>query len=386
MARQPVNLEDLRESARKRMPRIVFDYLDGAAEDEVTARANRAAFEELAFRARDLEPVSTRSLSTTVLGQDVSFPVLIAPTGSSQVARSIAETAGARAAAAEGTIFVLSTVGSDPIDKVAAAAPGRVWFQLYLPRDRGLAEKLVARAQEAGAGALMLTIDTPVLGRRERDHRNRATVPPTIRPGLMLDAARHPRWLVDFARRRQFVQGNWANLIPGVAMPTFDQLSEQFPHPDMSWEHVAWLRETWKGPLLLKGVLSAETARRAIEEGVDGLLVSNHGGRQLDGMPATIRVLPEVVEAANGRAEVLLDGGVRRGTDVVKALALGAKAVLVGRPWLFALASGGEEGVRSMLRMLRAEVDSALALLGCPDVRALDRSYLRLPRDWSPLP
>jgi isopentenyl diphosphate isomerase/L-lactate dehydrogenase-like FMN-dependent dehydrogenase len=386
MARQAVNLEELRERARKRMPRIVFDYLDGAAEDEVTLRANRAAFEEIAFRARDLEPVHARSLKTTVLGHDVDFPVLIAPTGSSQVARSVAETAGARAAAAEGTILTVSTVASDSVEDVARAAPGRVWFQLYMPRDRGLATELVKRAEAAGAGALMLTIDTAVLGRRERDHRNRATVPPTIRPGLMLDAARHPAWLLDFARRRKFIQGNWTNLIPGVETPTFDQLNEQFPNAELSWEHVEWLRGVWKRPLLLKGVLSAETTRRAIEHGCDGVLVSNHGGRQLDGMPATIRMLPEVVDAAEGRLEVLLDGGVRRGTDVVKALALGAEAVLVGRPWLFSLAAGGEEGVRTMLRQLRAEIDNALALLGCPDVRQLDRSYLRMPGDRSPLP
>lgn len=380
-----VNIEEMRKQARRRLPRAVFDFIEGGAEDEVTLRRNRSAFERLTFRPRVLVDVSHVDPSTTVLGQRLDTPLILAPTGLCGMAAPRGEVMAARAAVRAGSVFTLSTMSAVSLEDVARLAPGPHWFQLYVHRDRGLTRSLVERARAAGYHALVLTVDVPVVGRRERDIRNGA-LPPRITWHNALDSARKFGWLwrlarepwIDFAnfkdesgstRRRIFAQGAY------VA----NQLD-----PAVVWDDLDWLRSLWPGPLAVKGIMSAEDARRALDYGVDAVIVSNHGGRQLDGLPAAVEVLPEVAEAVGHRADVILDGGVRRGTDVVKAVALGARACMIGRPYLYGLAAAGEVGVRHVLAMLSAEIERALALLGCPVLAGLDGSFVRTAREAVP--
>ncbi len=351
-----VNLDDVEAAARERLPAAAADYIAGGAEDEVTLRANRQAFEALVLRPRVLVDVSTRSLETAVLGQAMPMPVLIAPTGFQRLAHPDGELATARAAGAEGVCLVLSTFSTASLEEVAAAGGPR-WFQLYVHRDRGLTADLVRRAEAAGYSALVLTVDLPVLGRRERDLRNGFSLPTDLRLGnfaLATSAALH-------------------GVEQGSALAAFH---EGLRDPAFTWEDVDWLRSVSRLPLILKGVLRADDARRGVDHGAAGIIVSNHGGRQLDGAASGIGALPEVVEAVGGEVEVLVDGGVRRGVDVVRALAVGARAVLIGRPVLWGLAWDGEAGVRRVLRMLRDELDTAMALVGAPTVRAITRDLL----------
>lgn len=374
-----VNLEDLRQRARRRLPRAVFDFIDGGAEDERTLRANRLAFRRYTFRPRVLVDVATRDQSTTVLGVRLETPLILAPTGLCGMAAPRGEIAAARAAASRGALFTLSTMAASTIEEVARAASAPLWFQLYIWRDRALTRELVARARAAGYRALMVTVDTQVIGQRERDLRNGFTIPPRLTISNLLDTLHKLGWvrrmLADEPPTFKNVAGAaGARSRNAIVLGAF--VNQQFD-PAITWRDLDWLRALWSGPILLKGIMSAADARRAVEQhGIEGLVVSSHGGRQLDGLPGALDILPEVVEAVAGRAEVILDGGVRRGSDVVKALALGAQACMIGRPYLYGLAAGGQAGVELMLDMLRAEIDRTLALIGAARVTDLDPSVL----------
>jgi L-lactate dehydrogenase (cytochrome) len=370
-------VEDYRRLARRRLPRLAFDFIDGGADAEVTLRRNVDAFERLTLRPRQLVDVSARSLQTTVLGERVGLPVLIAPTGMSRVAGPGGDVAGARAAAGAGAVFVLSTMSSHSIEEVRAASAGPLWFQLYLWAERAILERLLERAQAAGCRALVVTVDVPVIGNRRRDARNGFSLPPRVRWRTAADLLRHPRWLAhapSAVGAAHFLDD--AGVSPGAKMEHARMVNRLLANPGSTWGDLGWLRQLWPGPLLVKGTLTAEDARAAVDCGVDGIVVSNHGGRQLDGTSATIDALVEVAEAVGDQVELLVDGGVRHGTDVIKARALGARAVLIGRPWLYGLAAGGEAGVAGVLEILRAEIDRALALLGRPRFDDLDASVL----------
>jgi len=370
-------VEDYRRLARRRLPRLAFDFIDGGADGEVTLRHNLAAFERLTLRPRHLVDVSSRSLETTVLGERVALPVLIAPTGMSRVAGRAGDVAGARAAAGAGTVFVLSTMSSNSIEDVRAAASGSLWFQLYLWAERAILERLLDRARAAGCRALVVTVDVPVIGNRRRDARNGFALPPRVRWRTAADLLRHPRWLAhapSAVGAAHFLDD--AGVSPSATMEHARLVNRLLANPGSSWRDLTWLRDRWDGPLLVKGTLTAEDARLAVECGVDGIVVSNHGGRQLDGAPASLDALVEVAEAVGDQVELLVDGGVRHGTDVIKARALGARAVLVGRPWLYGLAAAGEAGVAGVLEILRTEIDRALALLGRPRFDDVDASVV----------
>jgi isopentenyl diphosphate isomerase/L-lactate dehydrogenase-like FMN-dependent dehydrogenase len=379
---QVVSIPDLRPIARRRLPRVVFDYLDGGAEGEFTLRENCRAFEDVTFRPRHAVSVPACSLSVRVLDFDLSVPFILAPVGYSRLMHPEGEIGAARCAGAAGTAYILSTISGHRLENVKAASKGPVWYQLYLMGGRGAAEGSIARARAAGFSALVVTIDTAVSGMRERDLRNGmkelmsgsafSKIP--FLPQILT----RPGWLLRF-----LLDGGVPDLpnvvIPGQGpMPMID-VAAALASSTVTWQDLRWIREAWSGPLIIKGVLTGEDARRAIDEGASAIVVSNHGGRQLDCVPASLEVLPEIVAAVNGQVEVLMDGGVRRGTDVVKAICLGARAVLIGRAYAYGLAAGGPEGVARAIEILRGEVERALKLLGCPSVSALDRSYLNVP-------
>jgi isopentenyl diphosphate isomerase/L-lactate dehydrogenase-like FMN-dependent dehydrogenase len=377
-----VGPSEARRAARRRLPRAVFDYIDGGADDEFTAAENRRAFEDLAFAPRVLARVAERRLDVEVLGQRLALPVLTAPTGLSRVAGRGGEVAAARGAAAAGTISILSGATSLPIEQVAASVDRPQWFQLYLYRDRQTSLDRIALAKRLGFRVLVVTVDAPVSGNRERDVRNGLSVPVRVRPRMALEAMLRPRWLADYLAGPPLISHHdrdAASVSPGRGLggQRLTSFVQGLFNSDIGWDDVQWIREAWGGPLVIKGVMCGEDAALAVAAGCEGVVVSNHGGRQLDGVPATIDMLPEVVDAVGGRAQVLLDGGVRRGSDVVKALALGAKACLIGRPWLYGLAIGGEAGVTRVLRTFAAEIDRTLALVGVSDCASLDSSVLR---------
>jgi 4-hydroxymandelate oxidase len=353
----PLNLLEFEALARARMEPAAYDYYAGAAGDERTLAENRLGFDRLALRPRVLVDVSTIRLETSVLGQLLSFPVLLAPTALNRLGHPDGEVAAARAARAEGTVMVVSTAASSTLEEVSLAAPGHLWFQLYVYRDRSVTRDLVRRAEAQQYRALVLTVDMPRMGRRERDTRNRFTLPPDVTFRNLEVAGR-----ADAAR--------WSD------NSSFMEYVHNLFDPTLTWESIGWLKSVTKLPVLIKGVLTAEDAALAIGAGADGIIVSNHGGRQLDGAIATIDALPEIADEIAGRIPVLLDGGIRRGIDVLKALALGAGAVLIGRPYLWGLAAAGEHGVRRVLDLLRAELELAMALAGCPDVAAVNRSLV----------
>lgn len=353
----PLNLADLEALARARLPQLAWDYYSSGADDEVALRRNVDAFARIVLHYRVLVDVAERRHDITVLGQRVAMPILVAPTAFHKLAHKDGELASVRGAGDVGTAFILSTLSNTAIEEVVAAATGPVWFQLYVYRDRGATEALVRRVEAAGARALVLTVDAPLLGRRERDVRNGFALPAHL--GIEnLHAAGYAR-------------------VPGAAMES--GLAAYFADlldPSLTWSALDWLRSITSLPILVKGIVRADDATRAIDAGCAGVVVSNHGGRQLDASPATIEVLPRVVDAVAGRGEVFLDGGVRRGADVIKALALGARAVLVGRPVLWGLAAGGRTGVATALGILRRELDLAMALCGCPDVASITRDLV----------
>ena len=373
------SIADLRRLAKRRLPRAVFDYADGAAEDEVTARRNEAAFEDYDLLPRVLRDVSSVDLSTTVLGTPVSMPVLLAPTGMTRLFHHDGETAAARAAHRAGVVYTLSSLSTVSIEDLAAASDGPRWFQIYVWKDRGLVREFFDRCRAAGYDALMLTVDMPVLGQRERDLRNGMTIPPSLTLGSALDAALHPSWWWNFLTKPRIGFANVAgkgDAGHGDLTALWTYINTQFD-PSVTWRDLEWMIGEWNGAFAVKGVLDAEDAARAASLGARGIVVSNHGGRQLDHSPASLDALPAVVEAVAGRAEVILDGGIRRGADVAKALALGARACAIGRAYLYGIGAGGEQGVDRALELLRAELHRALALLGCPSVGDLGPEHVR---------
>jgi len=373
-----VNIEDLRRAAMRRLPRSVFDYIDGGADGEVTLRENVRAFQDIAFRPRCAVETPPPDLKTTVLGTPIALPIILAPVGSSRMFWPRGEEIAAAVAGSVGTIYSLSTLSGCRLEDVKKATKGPAWYQLYLCGGRDVAAKTVQRAKDEGYSALILTIDTAVAGFRERDVRNGAKELLTRRPWPMLPYVwqflARPRWLVGFFGDGGLMKFPNVMLADGP-MPYAD-VGMALEQSTVIWSDLKWIREIWKGPIVIKGVHTGEDARRAVDEGADAIVVSNHGGRQLDGVHATIRVLPEVLEAAHGRVEVLVDGGIRRGGDVVKALCLGARAVLVGRAYAYGLGAAGGAGVSCAIEILRADVIRTMKLLGVRSIADLNRSYV----------
>jgi L-lactate dehydrogenase (cytochrome) len=366
------SIGDLRELARRRIPRAIFDYADGGSYEELTLRRNASDLDALSFRQRVMVDVSAISLATTLLGSAASMPLAIAPTGLAGFFHADGEIHGARAAAAFGIPFCLSTMSICSIEDVRAASLQPFWFQQYLMRDRGFNQELIERAIAARCSALVLTLDLQVIGERRRDQRNGLTIPPRLTLRNAFDLATKPKWTksVLFGKHRTF--GNLAGRIGGTSeIRTLAEWTATQFDASANWTDVEWVRSRWPGKLILKGILAAEDARSALAAGADAIVVSNHGGRQLDGAPSTISVLPEIVAAIDGRCEVLFDGGIRSGQDIAKALALGARAGLIGKSFLFALAAGGEAGVTTALKILRDELKFTLALTGTSQVAAV---------------
>jgi L-lactate dehydrogenase (cytochrome) len=367
-----VNICDLRAAARRRLPRFLFDYVDGAAYDEKTMRWNEAAFDRWRFRHRVLRDMSERKLATTVLGAEQALPLALAPTGFAGLLWPRGEIAAARAAEAAGIPYCLSTASICSIEEVRAATKAPFWFQLYVTKDRAIAEQLIARADAAQCAALVLTVDIAMRANRERDVRNRFVTRNAIGLSSWVEMMRHPAWSLAMLRAPKAQFGNLAS-VPAAGRGLMSQGEFVARNMDFSltWKDLDWIRAKWKRKLVVKGVADPEDAVSIAAAGADAIVVSNHGGRQLDGDIATIEALPAVVEKVGGRLDVLFDSGIRRGQSVVKALALGAKASLIGRAFLYGLASAGEKGVAQAIEILKQEIDTTIAHIGINDVREL---------------
>ena len=380
-----INIEDLRHAAKRRLPRVIFDYIDGGAEDEWTLRANRRAFDDVMFRPRCAVATPTCDLRTTVLGTALSMPLILAPVGSSRLFYPRGEEAAACAAGVAGIVYTLSTLSGCRLEDVAAASKGPVWFQLYLVGGRDCAQAAIERAQAAGFSALVVTIDTAVAGLRERDLRNGAKELLSGKVGAMLPFVHQlltkPRWLAAFLADGGLMK--FANvIIPGKGPMLYADVATALEQAMITWQDLRWIRDAWSGPIIIKGAHTGEDAQRAVDAGADALVVSNHGGRQLDGVAPTLRMLPEVLAAVDDRIEVLIDGGIRRGSDIVKALCLGARAVLAGRAYAYGLGAAGGAGVTRAIEILRTDVIRTLKLLGCASIADLDHSFVDLPEGW----
>lgn len=380
-----VSIDDFRPLAQRRLPKAVFDYLDGGADGEITLRENCRAFDDITFRPRHAVAFPQYDLKARVLGFELALPAMLAPVGYSRLMHPTGEVAAARAAGKAGTGYILSTISGHSVENVRAASTGPVFYQLYLMGGRPAAEAVIERARKAGCSGLVVTIDTPVAGLRERDFRNGmkelmgtnpfAKIP--FLPQILL----RPGWLAGF-----LLDGGVPKLpnvvVPGQGPMDLVDVAAALAASTVTWDDLRWIRKLWPGPIAVKGVLTGEDAKRAVDEGAAAVSVSNHGGRQLDGVRPSIRALPEVVAAVNGKAEVWMDGGVRRGSDIVKALCLGARTVLCGRAYAYALSAAGEAGVTRALEILRADVERTIRLLGCASVSELDRSYVEVPASW----
>jgi L-lactate dehydrogenase (cytochrome) len=374
-----VNIEDLRVLAQRRLPKPVFDYLDGGAEAEFTLTENCRAFHDVFFRPRGAVGIVNCDLKTRVLGHELSFPAMLAPVGYSRLMHPGGEVAAARAAGLAGTGYILSTISGHKLEDVKAASRGPVWYQLYLLGGREAAEGALDRARRAGFSALVITVDTPVAGMRERDPRN--GMKELLGPSLLAkipyvpNILAHPGWLASF-----LLDGGvpkLENIVrPGKGSMELIDVASALSQAVVTWEDLRWIRGVWSGPIVVKGLLTGDDARRAADEGAAAVVVSNHGGRQLDSVSPSLRALPEVVTAVNGQVEVLMDGGVRRGSDIVKAICLGARAVLIGRAYAYGLAAAGQSGVARAIEILRCDVERTLRLLGCPSIKDLGRSYI----------
>ncbi|MGO8984965.1 MAG: alpha-hydroxy acid oxidase [Terriglobales bacterium] len=381
-----VCVSDFRALAERRLPRPVFDYLDGGAEGEVTLRENCRVYDGVTFRPRFAVAFADCNLGTRILGHDLKLPFLLAPVGYSRLMHPIGEVGAARAAGNAGTGYILSTISGHPLENVKAASAGPVFYQLYLLGGRAAAEAAMARARVAGFSALVVTIDTPVAGNRERDSRNGmkelVSGGPFAKLPYLPQILSRPRWLAGFLR-----DGGLRALpnvvIPGQGPMTLIDVAAALAESAVTWSDLTWIRQTWPGPIVIKGILTAEDARRAVDQGAAAICVSNHGGRQLDCVPSSLRILPEIVSAVQGQTEILMDGGIRRGTDIAKALCLGAQAVLIGRAYAYGMSAAGEAGVTRAIEILRIELERTLRLLGCQSVAELDRSYLNVPKSWN---
>jgi isopentenyl diphosphate isomerase/L-lactate dehydrogenase-like FMN-dependent dehydrogenase len=380
-----VNVWDLRRIAEQRVPKVVFDYLDGGAESEITLRENCRAFEDITFRPRQAVAFGQCDLQTQVLGREISFPAMLAPVGYSRLMHPGGEVAAASAAGQAGTGYILSTISGHKLENVKAGTSGPVWYQLYLVGGREAAEGAIERANKAGFGALVITVDTAVAGMRERDPRNGMSEllagSVFAKLAFLPQILARPAWLASF-----LLDGGVPNLenivIPGKGPMALIDVASSLSRSAVTWNDLRWIRENWPGPIVIKGILSGDDARRAVDEGAAAVVVSNHGGRQLDSVSAAIHALPEVVAAVGSQIEVLMDSGVRRGSDIVKALCLGARAVLVGRAYAYGLAAAGQAGVTRALQILRDDVERTLRLLGCPSVRELGPQYVSYPEEW----
>jgi L-lactate dehydrogenase (cytochrome) len=372
------SIADLRDLARRRIPRAIFDYADRGSYDEITLRRNRADLDAVLLRQRVMVDVSKRSLATTLAGQASSMPLAIGPTGLTGLFHADGEIHGLRAASAAGIPFCLSTLSICSIEDLHAATKAPFWFQLYLMRDRAFNAELIERARAAACPVLVMTLDLQVMGVRRRDAKNGLSVPPKVTLRNVIDVLRRPRWIAGMLSTRRHSFGNLeGRMSAGTGMRNLSEwVAGQFD-ASATWKDVAWVRERWPGKLVLKGVLDAADAREAAASGADAVVVSNHGGRQLDGASSSIGALPEVAEALQGRCEVLFDGGIMSGQDVLKALALGARGCLIGKAFLYALAARGEAGVTQALSIIRSELDVSMALAGCTDIQAVDARMLR---------
>jgi L-lactate dehydrogenase (cytochrome) len=376
-----VNVEDLRLMALRRVPKSVFDYLDGGAEGELTLRENCRAFQDVIFRPRTAVRIDVCDLQTRVLDHTLSFPAMLAPVGYSRLMHPGGEVAAASAAGKAGTGYILSTISGYKLEDVKAASTGPVWYQLYLVGGREAAEGALDRAKRAGFSALVITVDTAVAGMRERDPRNGMKELLARNPFAKLpylpNILAHPGWVTSF-----LLDGGVPPLhnvvIPGKGPMPLTDVAAALSSAVVAWEDLRWIRDAWPGPIIVKGILTAEDAKRSIDAGAAAVVVSNHGGRQLDSVDASLRALPEVVKAANGQIEVLMDGGIRRGGDIVKAICAGARAVLIGRAYAYGLTAAGEAGVIRALEILRNDVERTLRLLGCPSIAELNASYIKI--------
>ena len=380
-----LNIEDLRRAAKRRLPRVVFDYIDGGAEDEWTLRENCRAFEAVTFRPRCAVAVPSCDLRTVVLGRSLPMPLILAPVGSSRLIHPRGEEAAARAASAAGIPYALSTFSGCRLEDVAAASTAPLWYQLYLAGGRDCALPALERAKAAGFSALVVTIDTAVAGMRERDFRNGVKELLSGKLRSMLPFVSQllvkPRWLAGFIADGGLMK--FPNVVvPGKGPMLYADVTAALEQSVVTWEDLKWIRQAWNGPIVIKGIHTAEDARRAVDMGVNALVVSNHGGRQLDGVAPTLQMLPEIAEAVGDRIEVLLDGGIRRGSDIVKALCLGARAVMVGRAYAYGLGAAGNAGVARAIEILRTDLIRTLKLVGCASVADLDRSFINVPPDW----
>jgi L-lactate dehydrogenase (cytochrome) len=376
--RSAVSVADLRAVARHRLPRGVFDYIDGGAEDERTARANVEAFARISFRPRVLTGAGEVDPSTTLLGRRVPIPLVLAPTGFTRIADPDGELAVARAAQRAGVPYVLSTLGTRSIEEVAEVSAGPSWFQVYVWRDRGLVREMIERAAAAAFEALVLTVDTPVLGRRERDVRRGFSLPPKIGLDTVIDAALHPGWTWSFVRSEpiRFANVVGSSVGDGTDVVSLAEFTAKQFEPGLSWHDVEWVRSVWSGPIVIKGIQTLDDAVLAANAGVDAVALSNHGGRQLDDAPIPLSLVAPVVDALGDRVEVICDGGIRRGSDIVKAVSLGARACMSGRAYLYGLGAAGERGVDHVLRIFAADVRRTMALVGAGTVADLHRGLL----------
>ncbi|MPZ52390.1 MAG: alpha-hydroxy-acid oxidizing protein [Acidimicrobiia bacterium] len=378
--RKAANVADLRRIAKRRLPRGVFDYIDGGAEDEYALNRNSAVFRDAVFRPRVLRNVGKVDASTTILGKRVPFPLVLAPTGFTRIADSPGELAVARAAARAEIPYTLSTLGTRSIEEVAAVSDGRKWFQVYVWKDRGLVAEMLDRAAAAAYEAIVITVDTAVLGRRERDVRRGFSLPPKLGPGTVIDGMVHPGWTWDFVNADPISFANVTGKTVGDgadAISLAEYVGKQFD-PGLSWDDIAWFREHWDGPIVLKGVQTVEDALIAAEHDIAAVALSNHGGRQLDGAPAPLHLVDPVAEAVGDRVEVICDGGVRRGSDIVKAVALGATACMAGRAYLYGLGAAGERGVDFVLDHLSQGVEQTMTLVGATTIDELEPNLVNL--------
>jgi L-lactate dehydrogenase (cytochrome) len=370
------NIARLRERAKKRLPAPMFHYIDGAAGDEWTMRQNTSAFDRWELVPRFLVDVSEIDMSTTVFGQKIGLPFFCAPTAMSRLFHHHGEAAVARAASRAGTLYSLSSISTASIEEAAEAAAGPKLFQIYVFKDRGLNREFIRRCKDAGYAALALTVDVPVAGNRERDLVTGMTIPPKLTLASLLDFAMHPRWVWNYFTSPPIELANVRDRIRGGVTTLVSFFNEQLDRT-VTWDDAAWMIEEWGGPFAIKGILSVEDARRAAGVGASAVMISNHGGRQLDTSPAPIEVLPEIADAVGNRLEIILEGGVRRGVHVLKALALGATACSFGRPYLWGLGAGGEAGVDQALAILRADVERDMRILGCRNVSEVDSARIR---------
>ncbi len=373
------SVADYRRIARDRLPRGVFDYVDGGAEDELTLRRNIEAFRRLEFRPRVLSDVGQTDISTTILGRQLPMPVILAPTGFTRIISPGGELDVARAASRVGLPYTLSTMATRSIEEVAAVSDGPKWFQVYVWRDRGLVKDLLARASASGYEAIVITVDTAVLGRRERDVRHGFTLPPKIGPQTLIDGALHPAWTWSFVRSEPITFANATGTAAGdgsTAVKLADYINGQFD-PSLSWRDLDWFRAEWDGAIVLKGVQTADDARTAAAAGVEAIALSNHGGRQLDGAPVPLEHLAEVAAAVGDQVQIICDGGVRRGSDIIKAVALGARACMIGRAYLYGLGAAGQRGVDGVLGLLADDMRRTMALLGRRSVAELGPDVVR---------